>query len=99
MCETINIEKERSSMKCPIDNSDLLMTERNGIEIDYWPACRGIWLGRGKLDTLIERTLAQQGMSQTRYGYRHDDDDDDDQYQRRNPKRRRGSYLDNFFDS
>jgi hypothetical protein len=42
-------------MKCPIDGSDLMMTERQGIEIDYCPKCRGIWLDRGELDKLIER--------------------------------------------
>lgn len=45
-------------MKCPIDNADLLMTERQGIEIDYCPTCRGVWLDRGELDKLIERGSA-----------------------------------------
>lgn len=47
-------------MKCPIDNSDLLMTERQGIEIDYCPTCRGVWLDRGELDKLIERSTATE---------------------------------------
>ncbi|HEY7383669.1 MAG TPA: zf-TFIIB domain-containing protein [Beijerinckiaceae bacterium] len=42
-------------MKCPIDGSDLTMTERQGIEIDYCPKCRGVWLDRGELDKIIER--------------------------------------------
>lgn len=42
-------------MKCPIDDSDLVMTERQGIEIDYCPKCRGVWLDRGELDKIIER--------------------------------------------
>lgn len=42
-------------MQCPIDGSDLLITERQGIEIDYCPRCRGVWLDRGELDKLIER--------------------------------------------
>ncbi len=33
-------------MKCPVDNETLLMTERQGVEIDYCPKCRGIWLDR-----------------------------------------------------
>ena len=41
-------------MKCPLDNSDLVMTERQGIEIDYCPKCRGVWLDRGELDKIIE---------------------------------------------
>ncbi len=43
-------------MKCPIDESELQMTERQGVEIDYCPKCRGIWLDRGELDKIIERT-------------------------------------------
>lgn len=42
-------------MKCPIDNTDLQMTERQSVEIDYCPKCRGIWLDRGELDKIIER--------------------------------------------
>ena len=45
-------------MKCPIDNSDLVMAERQGIEIDYCPTCRGVWLDRGELDKIIERASA-----------------------------------------
>ncbi len=43
-------------MKCPIDNETLVMTERSGVEIDYCPKCRGVWLDRGELDKIIERT-------------------------------------------
>jgi uncharacterized protein len=45
-------------MKCPQCQTDLQMTERQGIEIDYCPDCRGIWLDRGELDKLIERSAA-----------------------------------------
>ncbi len=44
-------------MKCPIDQTDLVMTERHGIEIDYCPTCRGVWLDRGELDKIIERAV------------------------------------------
>lgn len=43
-------------MNCPTDNTTLLMSERNGIEIDYCPQCRGVWLDRGELDKIIERS-------------------------------------------
>lgn len=43
-------------MKCPKCNVTLVMSERLGIEIDYCPECRGIWLDRGELDKIIERT-------------------------------------------
>jgi uncharacterized protein len=45
-------------MKCPVCQSiDLLMAERQGVEIDYCPQCRGVWLDRGELDKIIERTM------------------------------------------
>ncbi|GAA1420380.1 zf-TFIIB domain-containing protein [Agrococcus citreus] len=43
-------------MQCPNDATTLVMSERSGIEIDYCPECRGIWLDRGELDKLIERS-------------------------------------------
>ena len=42
-------------MQCPIDGSELVMTERSGVEIDYCPKCRGVWLDRGELDKIIDR--------------------------------------------
>lgn len=46
-------------MKCPIDDVELVMSERQGIEIDYCPECRGVWLDRGELDKIIERSAAE----------------------------------------
>jgi len=48
-------------MKCPLDDTVLQMTERQGIEIDYCPQCRGVWLDRGELDKLIDRTADVAG--------------------------------------
>jgi hypothetical protein len=45
-------------MPCPIDGSALVMSERQGIEIDYCPTCRGVWLDRGELDKIVERSSA-----------------------------------------
>ncbi|MES2093534.1 MAG: zf-TFIIB domain-containing protein [Actinomycetota bacterium] len=42
-------------MKCPIDGAVLVLSDRSGIEIDYCPECRGVWLDRGELDKIIER--------------------------------------------
>ncbi len=50
-------------MKCPLCNEDLVMSERQGIEIDYCPKCRGVWLDRGELDKIIERSAAQAPAS------------------------------------
>ncbi|HEU5223356.1 MAG TPA: zf-TFIIB domain-containing protein [Candidatus Lumbricidophila sp.] len=45
-------------MLCPTDGATLVMSERSGIEIDYCPTCRGVWLDRGELDKIIERSAA-----------------------------------------
>ena len=46
-------------MKCPTcTDTPLVMAERQGVEIDYCPACRGIWLDRGELDKLLDRAAA-----------------------------------------
>lgn len=46
-------------MKCPVcKDENLMMTDRQGIEIDYCPSCRGVWLDRGELDKIIERSAA-----------------------------------------
>lgn len=45
-------------MRCPVDNEILVMSDRNGVEIDYCPKCRGVWLDRGELDKIIERAGA-----------------------------------------
>lgn len=42
-------------MKCPTDGTTLTMSERSGIEIDYCPQCRGVWLDRGELDKILDR--------------------------------------------
>lgn len=48
-------------MKCPnCPDATLTLSERQGVEIDYCPQCRGVWLDRGELDKLLERSLAQE---------------------------------------
>ena len=42
-------------MKCPTDSATLVMSERGGVEIDYCPECRGVWLDRGELDKILDR--------------------------------------------
>ena len=46
-------------MNCPVCSVQLVMTERQGIEIDYCPKCRGVWLDRGELDKIIERSISE----------------------------------------
>ncbi len=65
-------------MKCPIDQADLVMTDRQGIEIDYCPSCRGVWLDRGELDKIIRAAPSAPVQAQTpRNDNRREDRDDD----------------------
>ena len=87
-------------MKCPNCNIDLVMTDRNGIEIDYCPQCRGIWLDRGELDKIIERSIqhvpARATSYQESYGSRDRDHGsrEGDYYKRK----KKESFLGDLFD-
>jgi Zn-finger nucleic acid-binding protein len=48
-----------SAMPCPVCRVPLVMSERQGVEIDYCPKCRGVWLDRGELDKIIERAASE----------------------------------------
>ncbi|WP_027798674.1 TFIIB-type zinc ribbon-containing protein [Paraburkholderia dilworthii] len=68
-------------MKCPVcKTSDLLMTERRSIEIDYCPDCRGVWLDRGELDKLIAQDAAETGVHSATRANRDDRRDRDHAY-------------------
>lgn len=90
-------------MKCPIDGAELVMTDRSGVEIDYCPQCRGVWLDRGELDKIIERSevappppppSADRGRGEYRDEDRYDDRYDD----RSRKKKKRSSLLGELFD-
>jgi Zn-finger nucleic acid-binding protein len=49
-------EEQLAAMSCPVCRVPLAMSDRQGIEIDYCPQCRGVWLDRGELDKIIERS-------------------------------------------
>lgn len=86
-------------MKCPLDGSELKMTDRNGVEIDYCPQCRGVWLDRGELDKIIERSSAQTAPQPAQTFTDRDRRMDDDGYAREKPRRKkRDSFLDDLFD-
>lgn len=58
-------------MKCPVCNTELTMSERQGIEIDYCPQCRGVWLDRGELDKIIERSTETTSSKTETYKGEH----------------------------
>lgn len=90
-------------MKCPNckDDKNLSMTERMGIEIDYCPECRGVWLDRGELDKIIEKSLAETSTSHSMPRekiqdviYRDSDNKHKDYYK----QKRKKSFLEELFD-
>ena len=97
-------------MQCPVCSVPLTMSERQGIEIDYCPQCRGVWLDRGELDKLIERSSAveappyveapRSGSGEPYRGHKEYPRDreryrDDDDYSRH---RKRKNWLEELFD-
>jgi Zn-finger nucleic acid-binding protein len=91
-------------MKCPVDNTELAMADRQGIEVDYCPKCRGVWLDRGELDKIIERSADDRPAApQQAERPRHRDDDDrhrDDRHygSQQQPYRKKKSLLGELFD-
>lgn len=57
------IEGQGHGLLCPACRVDLVMSERQGIEIDYCPKCRGVWLDRGELDKIIERSAGDEARA------------------------------------
>jgi uncharacterized protein len=53
-----------AGMPCPVCKVPLVMSDRQGVEIDYCPQCRGVWLDRGELDKIIERSAADMAPPQ-----------------------------------
>ncbi|MBC7143725.1 MAG: zf-TFIIB domain-containing protein [Rhodobacteraceae bacterium] len=89
-------------MKCPVDNTTLVMADRNGVEIDYCPSCRGVWLDRGELDKILDRSLAETqrpvALSEPARAPREERRDRDDDDHRHPRKKRRESFLSDLFD-
>lgn len=90
-------------MNCPVDGTTLVLAERNGIEIDHCPTCRGVWLDRGELDKIIDRAESFDTPGSPRNSRRDRDDkhDDDDRSYAdgSNPsKRKRKSFLGDLFE-
>lgn len=89
-------------MKCPVCGTvDLLMSERSGVEIDYCPQCRGVWLDRGELDKIIERVPAANPVHQNyeraekshHQAYSHDKS-----YSQQGHYKKKESFLGELFD-
>ncbi len=91
------------NMKCPNCEETLVMADRQGIEIDYCPKCRGVWLDKGELDKIIEKSeLSSPKSYNNDQKAEHDNDDDFDkrrQYDKSHKNRKnRGGFLSNLFE-
>ncbi|PTX54791.1 hypothetical protein C8N43_3612 [Litoreibacter ponti] len=76
-------------MQCPVDGTTLVMADRSGVEIDYCPTCRGVWLDRGELDKIIERSASVAPAPQRGY---------DDRGRKPKKKEGLGGMLGDIFD-
>ena len=90
-------------MLCPTcDNVHLAMTDRQGIEIDYCPTCRGVWLDRGELDKLIERAATQAAPAPSaappQQAYPPQQPQHQPQYQGKHYYKHKKSWLSDIFD-
>lgn len=94
-------------MNCPVCKVSLVMSDRNGVEIDYCPSCRGVWLDRGELDKIIERAgSSAESHSEERQHERHEEQrrnhDHDEDYDRHpshhNKKHKKENFLGDLFD-
>jgi len=86
-------------MKCPqCPDVALAMTDRQGIEIDYCPSCRGIWLDRGELDKLLERAAGSASTARPSNQARADFPASDLRWESPHAARQRKSWLDEIFD-
>lgn len=85
-------------MKCPNCNTTLLISDKQGVEIDYCPNCRGIWLDRGELEKIMERSADHYSRKENydsdykKYGYQ------DYNKGQHHPHKKKKSFLDDFFD-
>ena len=86
-------------MKCPhCKDQALVMSEHQGVEIDYCPSCRGLWLDRGELDKLLERAASAYPVVQ-QVATRERDANDDDHHRHHGHKHRyQKSWLSEIFD-
>jgi uncharacterized protein len=92
-------------MKCPAcPDTTLVMSDRQGVEIDYCPACRGIWLDRGELDKLLERAntaptaSAQQNVQTANSRHQPNFEDSDHHHTVYRQRTRKKSWLNEIFD-
>ena len=91
-------DAEVAAMQCPVCRVPLAMSDRQGIEIDYCPQCRGVWLDRGELDKIIERSVPQASPGGSAPRPSEPLHSTGDQRYRGKPDKKRKSWLEDIFD-
>jgi Zn-finger nucleic acid-binding protein len=84
------------SLRCPNCTTEMMLSNKNGVEIDHCPRCRGVWLDRGELEKLTSMQNRYDDDHYQKYHYGKDYDDDDDYYHRRKHKKK--SFFGDMFD-
>lgn len=105
-------EHSSVGLLCPVCRVDLVMADRQGVEVDYCPKCRGVWLDRGELDKIIERSAAYEmpprapeapaprdsDYRRERRDDHHRDEYGGDEYRGYGRRHKRKSFLGDLFD-
>jgi uncharacterized protein len=83
------------SLRCPNCTNEMMLSNKNGVEIDHCPKCRGVWLDRGELEKITSMQNRYDDDHYQKYHYGRDYDDDD-YYRKR--KHKKGGFLGDLFD-
>lgn len=84
------------SLRCPNCSTEMMPSNKNGVEIDHCPRCKGVWLDRGELEKITSMQNRYDDDHYRKYHYGRDYDDDDDYYYRRKHKKK--SFFGDLFD-
>ena len=84
------------SLRCPNCATEMMLSNKNGVEIDHCPRCRGVWLDRGELEKITSMQNRYDDDHYRKYHYGKDYDDEDDYYHRRKHKKK--SFFGDMFD-
>ncbi|WP_148686540.1 zf-TFIIB domain-containing protein [Candidatus Nitrosocosmicus hydrocola] len=84
------------SLRCPNCTTEMMLSNKNGVEIDHCPRCRGVWLDRGELEKITSMQNRYDDDHYQKYHHGKDYHDDDDYYHRRKHKKK--SFFGDMFD-
>ncbi|HKR73961.1 MAG TPA: zf-TFIIB domain-containing protein [Candidatus Nitrosocosmicus sp.] len=84
------------SLRCPNCTTEMMLSNKNGVEIDHCPRCRGVWLDRGELEKITSMQNRYDDDHYQKYHYGKEYDDNDDYYHRRKHKKK--SFFGDMFD-